>query len=372
MTATDFLSRAAANELFEDHYFMELKPDLRSLNISELKCETEEAGEKGFRAAQVYEWLHKKNISDLDAMSNVPMAFRDWLRAKYDLYSMVPIKILEDEEDGTKKFLFKTMDGNAIESVLMRYEHGYSACISSQVGCKMGCMFCASGIGGKVRDLTSGEMLEQIYEMQKAADVRISNIVVMGTGEPFDNFDNFIRFYEMITDKDGLNISGRNITVSTCGIVDKIRELADKKYALTLAISLHAPNDDLRKTIMPSANRYKIKDILEACDYFFEKTGRRVTFEYSLMSGVNDSLQCAKELSELVKGKNCHINLIPVNPVKERDFKRSGNDRIADFKKLLEKNRINVTIRRGMGKNIDAACGQLRRSYMNGQADTDK
>lgn len=348
------------------------KPDLRSLSLQELKHETEEAGEKSFRAAQVYEWLHKKNVSGLDEMSNVPAAFKEKLITKYELYSMVPIKVLEDEEDGTRKFLFKTIDGNAIESVLMKYEHGYSACISSQVGCKMGCAFCASGIGGKVRDLTSGEMLEQIYEMQKAANVRISNIVVMGTGEPFDNFDNFIRFYEMITDKDGLNISGRNITVSTCGIVDKIVELADKEYALTLAISLHAPNDTLRKTIMPSANRYKIKDIMEACDYFFEKTGRRVTFEYSLMSGVNDSAECAKELAELVKGKNCHINLIPVNPVKERDFKRSGNDRIAEFKKLLEKNRINVTIRRGMGKNIDAACGQLRRSYMKGEADIDE
>ena len=342
------------------------KPDLRSLSLQELKRETEEAGEKSFRATQVYEWLHKKNVSGLDEMSNVPAAFKEKLIFKYELYSMVPIKVLEDEEDGTRKFLFKTIDDNAIESVLMKYEHGYSACISSQVGCKMGCAFCASGIGGKVRDLTSGEMLEQIYEMQKEAKVRISNIVVMGTGEPFDNFDNFIRFYEMITDKDGLNISGRNITVSTCGIVDKIVKLADKEYALTLAISLHAPNDTLRKTIMPSANRYKIKDIMEACDYFFEKTGRRVTFEYSLMSGVNDSTECAKELAELVKGKNCHINLIPVNPVKERDFIRSGNDRIADFKKLLEKNRINVTIRRGMGKNIDAACGQLRRSYMNG------
>ena len=351
---------------------MDTKPDLRSLNISELKAETIEAGEKAFRAAQVYDWLHKKNVSGLDEMTNVPLSFRNVLAGKYDLYSVEKLKMLEDEEDGTCKFLFKTIDDNVIESVLMRYEHGYSSCISSQVGCKMGCVFCASGIGGKVRDLTAGEMLEQIYEMQKSENVRISNIVVMGTGEPFDNFDNFIRFYEMITDKDGLNISGRNITVSTCGIVDKIRELADKEYALTLAISLHAPNDALRKTIMPSANKYKISDILSACDYFFEKTGRRVTFEYSLISGVNDSAECAKELAELVKGRNCHINIIPVNPVKERDFVRSGTEKTAEFKKLLEKNRINVTIRRGMGKNIDAACGQLRRSYMNGQADTGK
>ena len=338
--------------------------DLRSLTLEELKTETEKAGEKKFRAVQVYEWLHKKQASSFDEMTNVPKEFKKILSERFDFFSLNCVRLLEDEEDETCKFLFETIDGNVIESVLMKYEHGYSACISSQVGCRMGCSFCASGIGGKVRDLSAGEMLDQIYEMQRIKEVKISNIVVMGTGEPFDNFDSFVRFYEMITDKDGLNISGRNITVSTCGITDKIRELADKHFALTLAISLHAPNDELRQTIMPSARKYKINDILSACEYFFEQTGRRITFEYSLINGVNDSEECALELASLLKGKNVHVNLIPINPVKERDFRRSSNDGVMAFKKILEKNRINVTIRRGMGKNIDAACGQLRRSFI--------
>ena len=344
------------------------KEDLRSLNLDELKSTAADFGEKPFRGDQVYEWLHKKLSDDFSEMTNVPKSFRNCLAEKYELYNLEIIRILKDQEDGTCKFLLKTFDDNVIESVLMKYEHGFSACISSQVGCRMGCSFCASTIGGRIRNLTAGEMAAQIYAMQKSEGVRISNIVVMGTGEPFDNYESFIRFYEIITGKEGLNISGRNITVSTCGIVEKIRELADRHFALTLAISLHAPNDELREKIMPIAKKYRIADILEACDYFFERTGRRVTFEYSLIAGVNDSAECAGELSKLLKNKNSHVNLIPVNPVKERDYKRSGNDKISAFKKLLEKNGINVTIRRGMGKNIDAACGQLRRSYINGEA----
>ena len=343
---------------------MERKPDLRSLSLSELKDEIGHMGEKSFHAVQIYEWLHKKQAQSVDEMTNLSAALREKLKNSYDLYNLTEVKALEDCEDGTFKYLFATGDDNVIESVFMSYEHGYSVCISSQVGCRMGCSFCASTIGGKVRDLTAGEMLEQVYMMQKLQNKRISNVVVMGSGEPFDNFDNFVRFYEMLTDKDGLNISGRNITVSTCGIIDKIRELADKKYALTLAISLHAPNDELRRRIMPSANKYNIEGIISACDYFFEQTGRRITFEYSLMSGINDSESCANELGRLLAGRNCHVNLIPVNPVKERDYRRSGEKDIARFKKILEKNKLNVTIRRGLGKNIDAACGQLRRSYM--------
>ena len=338
--------------------------DLRSLNTIELKELAAEKGEKPFRGTQVFEWLHKKGAAGFEDMTNVPKSFAAKVLEDHSLLNMEPVRVLRDEEDGTCKFLMKTYDGNVIESVLMKYEHGYSACISSQVGCRMGCSFCASTIGGKVRDLSAGEMCEQIYTMQRHEGVRISNIVVMGTGEPFDNFDAFVRFYELITDKDGLNISGRNITVSTCGIVEKIRELADRHFALTLAISLHAPDDELRKTIMPVANKYHIEDIMAACDYFFKQTGRRVTFEYSLIAGVNDSPECAMKLVRLIKGRNAHVNLIPVNPVKERDYKRSGQEKTAAFKKLLEKNGINATIRRGMGKNIDAACGQLRRSYM--------
>lgn len=340
------------------------KPDIRSLNLEKLKALLEAMGEKGFRAGQIYEWLHKKEAQSFDEMTNISQGLKEKLKDRFCLKNLEAVKYLEDSEDGTFKYLFATDDGNIIESVFMSYEHGYSVCISSQVGCRMGCSFCASTIGGRVRDLTSGEMLEQVYMMQRLQGKRISNVVVMGSGEPFDNFDNFTAFYEMLTDKDGLNISGRNITVSTCGIIDKIRELADRKYALTLAISLHAPNDTLRKKIMPSANKYSIEGIMSACDYFFERTGRRITFEYSLMAGVNDSEECAKELSNLLKGRNCHVNLIPVNPVKERDYSRSRDTDIIRFKKILEKNKINVTIRRGLGKNIDAACGQLRRSYM--------
>lgn len=343
---------------------MDRKPDLRSLSLNELKEAIGQMGEKSFHAVQIYEWLHKKQAQSVDEMTNLSLAFREKLKNSYELYDLTEVKTLEDSEDGTFKYLFATGDDNVIESVFMSYEHGYSVCISSQVGCRMGCSFCASTIGGKVRDLTAGEMLEQVYMMQKLQNKRISNVVVMGSGEPFDNFDNFVRFYEMLTDKDGLNISGRNITVSTCGIIDKIRELADKQFALTLAISLHAPNDELRRRIMPSANKYNIEGIISACDYFFAKTGRRITFEYSLMSGVNDSEECADELGRLLSGRNCHVNLIPVNPVKERDFRRSRENDIARFKKILEKNKLNVTIRRGLGKNIDAACGQLRRSYM--------
>ena len=351
---------------------MDVKPDLRSMNLDELKKLMRELGEKEFRASQIYEWLHKKQIQSLDEMTNISLALREKLKKTVGLYNLEAVQVLEDSEDGTFKYLFGTDDGNVIESVFMSYEHGYSVCISSQVGCRMGCRFCASTIGGRIRDLTAGEMLEQVYVMQRLQnesslqEKRISNVVVMGSGEPFDNYDNFIRFYETLTDGKGINISGRNVTVSTCGLVERIRNLADKKFALTLAISLHAPNDRIRKSIMPSANKYSIEEILSACDYFFEKTGRRITFEYSLMAGINDSKECAGELGELLKNRNCHVNLIPVNPVKERDFKRTSEKDIAGFKKLLEKYKINVTIRRGLGKNIDAACGQLRRSYIEG------
>ena len=345
------------------------KPDLRSLSLEKLKTEIVQMGEKSFHAGQIYEWLHKKQAQSIDEMTNLSVSLREKLKNSYELYNLTAVNALEDLEDGTFKYLFKTIDDNVIESVFMTYEHGHSVCISSQVGCRMGCSFCASTIGGRVRDLTSGEMLEQVYMMQRLQDKRVSNVVVMGSGEPFDNYDNFVSFYEMLTDKNGLNISGRNITVSTCGIIDKIRDLADRKYALTLAISLHAPNDELRRRIMPSANKYSIEGILSACDYFFNETGRRITFEYSLMAGVNDTAECANELGSLLKGRNCHVNLIPVNPVKERDYRKSRDTDIARFKKILEKNKLNVTIRRGLGKNIDAACGQLRRSYMENGGD---
>lgn len=266
--------------------------------------------------------------------------------------------------DGTRKYLFELPDNNVIESVWMKYKHGNSVCISSQVGCRMGCRFCASTLDGLVRGLKPSEMLEQIYQIQKHTGERVSNVVVMGTGEPFDNYDNLIKFIKMLTDEHGLHISQRNLTVSTCGIVPNIKRFADEEFSVTLALSLHASNNEKRKSLMPVANKYNLDEILEACDYFYDKTGRRVTFEYSLVGGVNDTDQDAKELISMLKGKNCHINLIPVNPIKEREYVQSDKKVIENFKNKLEKSGINVTIRREMGRDIDGACGQLRKRYM--------
>lgn len=337
--------------------------DIKALSLEELKEALQNMGEAAFRAGQIYDWLHKKLVTDFSEMTNLSEKLRKRLSEEFYIPTLEIVTVLTSKDDGTQKFLFRLSDNNVIESVLMRYEHGNSVCISSQVGCRMGCNFCASTIGGRIRDLTAGEMLEQVYHIQRHDGQRVSNVVVMGTGEPFDNFDNFCRFYERISDEKGLGISGRNITVSTCGLVPKIRELADRQYTLTLAVSLHSPTDELRQSFMPIARKYSIAEIMDACDYYFEKTGRRITFEYSLISGVNDSKECALALSRLLDGKNCHVNLIPVNPVKERDYKRTDAAWVSEFKNLLEKNRINVTIRRGMGRDIDAACGQLRRTY---------
>ena len=246
----------------------------------------------------------------------------------------------------------------------MKYHHGNSVCISSQVGCRMGCRFCASTLDGMVRCLAPSEMLDQIYTIQRLSGERVDNVVVMGSGEPFDNFDNLVKFLHLLNSDKGLNISARNITVSTCGLVPKIRQLADMKLQITLAISLHAPNDELRKTMMPIANKYSIEEIIEACRYYIEQTGRRISFEYSLVKGVNDTKECADQLIALVRNMKCHINLIPVNPIKERDYEQSEKKSINEFKNKLEKSGINVTIRREMGRDIDGACGQLRKSYM--------
>ena len=265
--------------------------------------------------------------------------------------------------DGTRKYLFLLEDGNVIESVLMKYKHGNSVCISSQVGCRMGCRFCASTLDGLERGLTPSEMLDQIYQIGKDIGERISNVVVMGTGEPLDNYDNLLKFIELLTDENGLHISQRNLTVSTCGIVPRIRELADQKLSITLALSLHASSQKKRLELMPVANKYEIHEVIDACRYYFEKTGRRVTFEYSLVGGVNDSDRDAKELTDLIHDMNCHVNLIPVNPIKERDYVQSNAEVIEAFKEKLERNGITVTVRRELGRDIDGACGQLRRKY---------
>lgn len=340
-----------------------MKIDIKSLTMNELKEQLVLLGEKPFRAKQIYEWLHVKLIRSFDEMTNISKETKQKLEENFELTNLKVVDSLISEDGSTSKFLFELSDHRVIESVLMKYHHGNSVCISSQVGCRMGCRFCASTLGGLERNLQTSEMLDQIYQIQKISGERVSNIVIMGTGEPMDNFDNVVRFLDMISNESGLNISQRNITVSTCGLVDKIRELADLKLAITLAISLHAPTDERRKEIMPVAHKYTIAQIMEACRYYYDQTGRRITFEYSLIEGVNDQPEQAQMLSKLVKGLNCHINLIPVNPIKERDFKQTSGKYVQNFKNLLEKNRINVTIRREMGSDINAACGQLRKSY---------
>ena len=338
--------------------------DIKSLNIEELTSELKEMGLPVFRAKQIYEWLHIKLVTSFEEMTNLSKDLRQKLQEHFWIAALSVVDSLHSASDGTIKYLFRLRDDRVIESVLMKYHHGNSVCISSQVGCRMGCKFCASTIGGKERDLTASEMLDQIYRIQALTGERVSNIVVMGTGEPLDNYKQLVIFLKMITDAGGLNISARNITVSTCGIPDKIRAFGDEGLQVTLALSLHAPNNEIRKTMMPVAVKYELSEVLDAFRSYYDKTGRRLTFEYSLVDGVNDEEEHAVELSKLVKGLNCHINLIPVNPIKERDYRKSENKKIQKFKNILEKNRINVTIRREMGADIDAACGQLRKSYI--------
>ncbi|MBF1249262.1 MAG: 23S rRNA (adenine(2503)-C(2))-methyltransferase RlmN [Lachnospiraceae bacterium] len=335
--------------------------DIKSMCLEELRAYL--ADEPAFRAKQIYGWIHQKLVSDFDEMKNIPQSLREKLKKECTLTTLSPVALRVSKIDDTHKYLFALEDENIIESVMMRYTHGNSVCISSQVGCRMGCKFCASTIDGLVRNLTASEMLDQVYRIQKLLGERISNIVVMGSGEPMDNYENLVQFVRMISDENGLHISQRNITVSTCGIVPKMRQLADEGLQITLALSLHAPNDEIRKELMPIANRYTIKEILKACRYYFEKTGRRVTFEYSLVQGVNDNEKEARRLISLLSSMHGHVNLIPVNPIKERNFLQSTPKSILAFKNLLEKSGINVTIRREMGRDIDGACGQLRRHY---------
>lgn len=341
------------------------KTDIKSLDLSELTSFVVSIGEKSFRGKQIYEWMHQKLASNYEEMTNIPKSLKEKLlqSAAYTSLTVVEEKI--SKIDGTRKYLFGLSDGNIIESVLMRYKHGNSVCISSQVGCRMGCRFCASTLDGLERNLTPAEMLDQVYRIQSITGERVSNVVVMGSGEPLDNYENLIQFIKLLTDENGLNISQRNITVSTCGIVPEIYKLAEENLQITLALSLHAPNDQVRKNLMPIANRYCLAEVLQACQRYVEKTGRRLTFEYSLVSGVNDNLTEAAALVQLLKHQHGHVNLIPVNPIKERDFIQSDKKSIDAFKNHLEKNGINVTIRREMGRDINGACGQLRKSFLN-------
>lgn len=340
------------------------KTDIKSLDYEQVQSLVLELGEKGFRAKQLYQWMHEKLAESFDEMTNLPKGLRAKLaeRCAYTCHTVV--QRLVSGIDGTEKYLFRLSDGNVIESVLMRYHHGNSVCISSQVGCRMGCRFCASTLGGLTRELSPSEMLDQIYRIQRITGERVSNVVVMGTGEPLDNYENLLQFLRLLSDEHGLHISQRNITVSTCGIVENIRRLADERLQITLALSLHASSQEKRKELMPIAYKYEIHEVLDACRYYFAQTGRRITFEYSLVGGVNDTQEDAAGLSRLIGDMNCHVNLIPVNPIKERSYVQSNRAVIEAFQNKLEKNGINATIRREMGRDINGACGQLRKSYI--------
>ena len=337
--------------------------DIKSLNYDELVTYMAGLGEKKFRASQLYQWMHEKLADSFDECTNISNALRQKLKETSEYVCLEPVRVQHSKLDGTEKYLFRLSDGNYVESVLMKYHHGNSVCISSQVGCKMGCRFCASTLNGCVRNLEPSEMLDQIYAIERITGERVSNIVVMGTGEPLDNYDNLIRFIRIINDERGKNISQRNITVSSCGLVPQIKKLADEELSITFALSLHSPTDEDRRKLLPIANKYSIAELMEVCRYYFEKTGRRVTFEYSLVKDENDTPEHAYKLAELLKNMHGHVNLIPVNPIKEREYCRSLGDSVEKFKYILEKKDINVTIRRSMGRDIDAACGQLRRKY---------
>lgn len=340
------------------------KTDIRSLTQEEMKVFVTEIGEKPFRGKQIYQWLHEKQVTSFDEMTNLSAKLRERLKETAALTVLKEVTVQTSALDGTKKYLFELEDGNMVESVLMRYHHGNSVCISSQAGCRMGCKFCASTLDGLVRGLTPAEMLEQIYRIGADIGERISNVVVMGTGEPLDNYENLLKFIHILTEEGGLHISQRNLTVSTCGIVPRIRQLADEKLQITLALSLHASTQEKREQIMPVAKAYDLTQVLDACKYYFKQTGRRISFEYSLIEGVNDSAEDVRNLASLLRGMNCHVNLIPVNPIKERDYRQSDRRAIEAFQAYLEKNGINVTVRREMGRDINGACGQLRKSFL--------
>lgn len=308
------------------------RKDIKSLTLSQLKEEMESLGEKSFRAGQLYEWMHEKLAEGYEEMTNIPRRLAEQCALRFEYTTLKTVQMQESKLDGTRKYLFALPDGNLVESVWMRYKHGNAVCISSQVGCRMGCRFCASTLDGLERNLLPSEMLEQIYAITRQTGERVSNVVVMGTGEPMDNFDNLLQFIMLLTDENGLHISQRNITVSTCGIVPRMYQLADRQLQITLALSLHAATDEKRRELMPVANRYSLQELMEACKYYFEKTGRRITFEYSLVKDVNDTNEDVIQLTKLIKGLNCHVNLIPVNPIRERDYVQSERHAVESFK----------------------------------------
>lgn len=337
--------------------------NLIGMKKTELEALMGELGEAKFRAAQLYKWVYSP-VDSIDDMTNIPKVLKEKIKEHYFYRHITAEHILMDEKDGTKKFLFRLEDGNLIESVLMNYSYGSTICISSQVGCRMGCKFCASTIDGLVRNLSAGEMTDQIMAVEKSEKIRISNIVIMGSGEPFDNFDEIVRFIELANDSEALNKGQRHITISTCGLVPEIYKLADMNLQVNLSVSLHAPTDILRKELMPVGNKYKLDELLKACKYYTEKTNRKITFEYAMIKNVNDSREMADKLAYIIMDiKNAMVNLIPVNPIEESSFEKSDRNSIYEFNGYLISKGVNSTVRRKLGSDINAACGQLRRGY---------
>ena len=339
-----------------------MRENLKSMTIPEIGAILKELGQPTFRAKQVYSWLHK-GVRSYEEMTNLPQSLRAVLAEKYPICPPTVVRKQESKLDGTIKYLWQLSDGNCVETVLMRYHYGNTVCISTEVGCRMGCAFCASTLGGLVRKLEPFEMLDQVLFTQVDSGLPISHIVLMGIGEPLDNFDNVMRFLELVNSEEGMNISMRHISLSTCGLVPKIDELAKRKLQLTLSVSLHAPNDSVRDTIMPVNKAYPSGELLDACRRYYEATSRRISFEYAMIDGVNDSVEDAKELLRRLKGLPAHFNLIPLNHVEESPLKPSSRNAVARFQKTLEDGGITATVRRTLGGDIDASCGQLRRKY---------
>ena len=343
------------------------KQDIRSMYLTELEEMLGELGQPKFRAAQLYRWL-QSGETDFDSMTNIPLSLRNELKEKTYIADVKIVRKFKSRIDETVKYVYELYDGEYIESVLMKYEHGYTVCISTQVGCRMGCSFCASGIAGLTRNLTASEMLAQITAAGRDNGIRVSNIVMMGMGEPLDNLDNSVRFLRLVSDDKGLNIGLRHISLSTSGVVSGIKKLKEYNFPITLSISLHAPNDEIRSSIMKVNRKWNIEELLKACKEYQAVTTRRISFEYALIDGVNDSDECAAELAKRLKGIMCHVNLIPANPVKENSFKKPDKNKIIHFRDLLIKKGVNATVRGTLGADIDASCGQLRKRAKEGEA----
>ena len=340
--------------------------NIKDYNLNELKQELIALGEKPYRAEQIFKWIYEENVIDFDEMTNLSLELRQKLKENFTLCIYNILRKQESKTDGTKKYLFDVLDGNAIESVLMKYHHGYSVCVSTQIGCKMGCKFCASTGIQFVRNLSSGEIVEQILAIERDENIKISNVVFMGIGEPLDNYDNVVNAIRIINNSKGINIGARHISVSTSGLVPYIYKLADENIQCTLSISLHATTDEKRSSMMPINNKYNIEELLKACRDYIAKTNRRISFEYALAKGNNDNLDGAKALANLLHGMLCHVNLIPINEIENGKYKQSSNENIIKFRDYLNSRGIVATIRRELGSDIDAACGQLRKKVVNG------